>query len=386
MRPTAGAFIAAALLLGACGRSDGPTVVAPRSSTASTSATPTASPTASPTTTGRVVEPRVTGTIARGLTSPWGLVFLADGSALVAERDTGRIRRIPAGGGEPVQVGRIDGVVPGGEGGLLGIALPTGTATAGDTSPTRLYVYYTAADDNRVVSVPLSGSRVDGSVAAQRVLIRGIPKGSIHNGGRLRFGPDGFLYVSTGETGQRELAQDRSSLGGKILRVTTSGDPAPGNPVAASPIWSLGHRNVQGLAFDSAGRLWASEFGQDTADELNLIVKGGNYGWPVHEGAADDPPYVDPAVTWPTDQASPSGIAVIGDVVYLTALRGGRLWRIPVAGGRASTPKAYLDGEYGRLRIAEPAPDGSLWVVTSNTDGRGDVRDGDDRIVRVDVG
>jgi glucose/arabinose dehydrogenase len=192
-----------------------------------------------------------------------------------------------------------------------------------------------------------------------------------------------MLYVSTGESGQPDLAQDRGSLGGKILRITQDGDPAPGNPDHSSPIWTWGHRNVQGLAFDDEGHLWASEFGQDTFDELNLIQKGRNYGWPEVEGKGDEPGMTNPQVTWSTDDASPSGLAFLDGRLWLGALRGERLWRIDVNGEKASQDKAFFVGDYGRMRTVVPAPDGNLWVTTSNRDGRGDPADGDDRILLV---
>ena len=197
------------------------------------------------------------------------------------------------------------------------------------------------------------------------------------------FGPDGMLYVSTGEAGQPDLAQDRDSLGGKILRVTTDGDPAPGNPDRRSPIWTWGHRNVQGLAFDSAGNLWASEFGQDSFDELNLIEKGRNYGWPMVEGMGDEPGLQNPQVTWSTDESSPSGLAFAAGRLWLGALQGERLWRVDVNGRKASDEKGFFVGKYGRVRTVVLAPDGNLWVTTSNHDGRGDPASEDDRILLV---
>ena len=274
---------------------------------------------------------------------------------------------------------------PAGEGGLLGVAvLPGASAASAD-----LALYQTTADDSRIVRATLSGS----TLGVTRAILTGIPKGSIHNGGRLAVGPDGLLYVGTGETGNRPLAQDPASLGGKVLRITPDGAPAPGNPDPRSPVWNTGHRNVQGIAFAPDGRVFASEFGQDTWDELNVLVGGGNYGWPTVEGMGGTARgFVDPLVVWPTDEASPSGIAVTADAVYLAALRGERLWRVPLhplPPGAAPTdpagvgaPQVVLDG-YGRLRAVVVAPDGSLWVLTNNTDGRGTPRAGDDRILRV---
>ena len=194
-------------------------------------------------------------------------------------------------------------------------------------------------------------------------MLTGIPDASYHDGGRLLFGPDGMLYVTTGDAGVPENAQDLSSLSGKILRVNADGSVPDDNPFPDSPVWSYGHRNVQGLAFDDDGRLWASEFGSSAYDELNLIEPGANYGWPEVEGVggavseAND--FVDPQVTWPTSEASPSGLAWHDGVLYMGALRGERLWEIPVSGDTAQAPTAALDGALGRIRTVVVAPDGT---------------------------
>jgi glucose/arabinose dehydrogenase len=183
------------------------------------------------------------------------------------------------------------------------------------------------------------------------------------------------------------VAQDPESLNGKILRLRPDGGIPDDNPFRGSPVISVGHRNVQGLAWDREGRLWQAEFGQDRFDEINLIEPGRNYGWPRIEGrgATRGGRFTNPLVTWETSEASPSGAAVAGDFLYVAALRGERLWRVPLRGGRTGTPQALLEGEYGRLRTVVTAPDGALWVTTSNGDGRGSPRDGDDRILRVEV-
>ena len=214
-------------------------------------------------------------------------------------------------------------------------------------------------------------------------VLTGIPNGFVHDGGRLLFAPDGNLFVSTGETGQGELAQGRDSLGGKILRITPQGRPAPGNPVRGSPVWTMGHRNVQGLAFDGRGRLWATEFGQDTWDELNRIEKGRNYGWPLVEGRGTLAEYRNPYVQWRPAEASPSGLAYLDGALWAGSLRGARLWRIPVTANGVGQPQDYFVGAYGRLRTVVAAPDGNLWVTTSNRDGRGSPQPGDDRILVV---
>jgi glucose/arabinose dehydrogenase len=304
------------------------------------------------------------------LSAPWGLVALDNASILVGERDSGRIVRIAASGGSET-LAMLPDVRPGGEGGLLGLTLTP--------DKSRLFAYFTAADDNRIVTMPWDGSRL----GEPETVLTGIPKGSIHNGGRMAIGPDGFLYVGTGETGDTSLAQDLHSLGGKILRLTLDGRPAPGNPFDSS-VWSYGHRNVQGLAFDSDGRLWASEFGQNTWDELNLITKGADYGWPRIEGSGNVEGMRDPEVVWHTGDASPSGLAFWRGALWMASLRGARLWEIPVTGAEAGEPVAHFTGDYGRLRSAVPTADGgALLVTTNNTDGRGRPKDGDDRVLRV---
>jgi len=309
--------------------------------------------------------------LASGLEIPWGIAFLPDGDALVTERNSARILRVPAGGGTPTEVQQLSEVDGDGEGGLLGIAVPPTYAR-----DQLVYVYYSTADDNRIARMRLG--------QPPRPIVTGIPRSGIHNGGRLAFGPDGYLYAGTGDASARGNSQDRNSLGGKILRMTPDGQPAPGNPFGTL-VWSYGHRNVQGLVFDRAGRLWASEFGQNRFDEINLIQPGKDYGWPVVEGASDDPRFAAPLVTWPTSDASPSGVTIAGSTLYVAALRGERLWEVPLDGDRTGTPHAELQGRYGRLRAVQLAPDGSLWILTSNRDGRGDPVGEDDRILRLTV-
>ncbi|MFI7606308.1 PQQ-dependent sugar dehydrogenase [Micromonospora sp. NPDC049366] len=310
--------------------------------------------------------------VARGVDVPWGLAFLPGGDALVAERDSGRVLRVALGGGDPVEVYRVPGVAAGGEGGLLGLAVSPGYA-----QNSLVYAYFTAERDNRIVRFRLDGGEPE-------VIFDGIAKARTHNGGRIAFGPDGMLYVGTGDAGDTDRSQDPASPNGKILRLTPDGEPAPGNPTAGSPVYSLGHRNVQGLAWDTQGRLFATEFGQNELDEVNRIEPGRNYGWPEVEGNGDAPGgrYTNPLVTWPVRDASPSGIAIAGNTAYVAALRGERLWSLPLEGDTVGDPSARLNGSHGRLRTVQVAPDGALWVTTSNTDGRGDVRDGDDRILR----
>lgn len=310
------------------------------------------------------------GIVASGLEAPWGLAFLPGGDALVSERDSGRVLRV-APGADPRDVGTVPGVDAGGEGGLLGLAV-----SPRFERDQLVYAYLTAQADNRIVRFRLGGGQVE-------VLLDGIPKAGIHNGGRIAFGPDGMLYAGTGDAAERGNAQDPGSLGGKILRLRPDGGIPADNPDPGSPVWTLGHRNVQGLAWDGQGRMFATEFGQNRFDEINRIEKGGNYGWPEVEGTGGGERFRDPLVTWPTSQASPSGAAIAGDTLYVAALRGQRLWRVPLDGdGGTGEPAAVLAGSYGRLRHAAVAADGALWVLTSNRDGRGDPAADDDRVLR----
>lgn len=318
--------------------------------------------------------PRV---LLTGLEVPWAIAFLPDGNALVTERESGRIVRVtPQGAATPV--GTVGGVAARGEGGLLGIAVSPRFAT-----DRAVYVYYTSSQDNRVVRLQVGpDGTIDGN--AQQVVVSGIGAASIHNGGGLTFGPDGFLYVATGDSSRSDASQNRDDLGGKVLRVTPDGAPAPGNPFGTA-VWTYGHRNVQGLAFGPGDRLYATEFGQNTFDEINLLTPGADYGWPTVEGIAGREGFTDPLVTWATSAASPSGLAYAGGSLWAGALRGERLWRIPLtADGRTGTPEALYTGEFGRLRGVVATPDGSaLWVTTSNRDGRGSPAHDDDRILVV---
>jgi quinoprotein glucose dehydrogenase len=326
-------------------------------------------------------------TWAAGLKAPWALAFLPDGRALVTER-RGVIRLIEKGGGGG-PLGQLK-VVEDDESGLMGLAVHPGFP-----DPPYIYVMVTSRAGgqgvrNLVIRFPLEG----GKLGRGLVMIEDIPAGGNHNGGRLAFGPDGMLYVGTGDIWQRHLAQDRNSLAGKILRVTPDGQVPGDNPFPGSPIWSFGHRNVQGLAWHpETGEFYASEHGPSgevgfgAFDEINLIVKGGNYGWPLAVGAPGRAGWRDPVVAWPEVTTPPSGAAFWRGDLYVATLGSEALVRIRLHNGRAlGIERWFNDGDrsaYGRLRDAVRGPDGALYVLTGTHDWRGDQRPGDDRVLRI---
>lgn len=323
--------------------------------------------------------PSSVATLSSGWTIPWGIFWMPDGkSALVTERDDFRVWKVTK-DGTRTQVGTVpNAVTTNGEGGLLGVAADPKWETNH-----HVYFVHTASEGNRVVRMTYDGT----ALSDYTVLLQGIKKNRYHNGGRLAFGPDGYLYVSTGEAQTPDLAQDKDSLNGKILRMTTDGKPAPGNPFG-NYVYSLGHRNPQGLAFDRNGRLWEAEFGNSSKDELNLIKPGANYGWPTCEGTCSTAGMTNPKATWNVSEASPSGIAIVRNVVYMASLRGERLWRIPISGDSESvgTPSAYYVGTYGRLRTVTKVPGADqLWLSTTNCDNNGGAADGADKIFRLTI-
>ncbi|ATL31918.1 PQQ-dependent sugar dehydrogenase [Streptomyces formicae] len=354
-------------------------LVAGAVTTATAGASTTA--TAGASTTAAAGEPGTPVTLSTGWTIPWGTSWLPDGSgALVTERDDFGVWRISKDGKERKRVGTVpESQTTGGEGGLMGLAVDPDWATNH-----YVYVMHTSSEGNRIARMTYDGTTVSG----YKVLLKGIKKNKYHNGGRLAFGPDGYLYATTGDAQDKPLAQDKNSLNGKILRLTTDGKPAPGNPFG-NYAYSLGHRNPQGIAFDAQGRLWEAELGDSKKDELNLIKAGKNYGWPTCEGTCDVAGMTNPKRTWGVAEASPSGVAVVDGAVYMAALKGKRLWRIPTNADNENvgTPKAYYIGEYGRLRSVTAVPGAKeLWLSTTNADNNGGQPEGSDTIFRVPIG
>jgi glucose/arabinose dehydrogenase len=322
----------------------------------------------------------VSEVIAKDLEVPWGIAFLPDESALVTERGSAAIVSItpPAKQGDKPKVDKvqtIDEAVSSGEGGLLGIAV-----SPDYKDDETVFIYYTTAEDNRIASLKLGD--------APEPIVTGIPKADHHNGGQLSFGPDGYLYATTGDAGDGEQAQDKKSLAGKVLRMTDKGKAPKDNPFKSSLVYSYGHRNSEGLAWNGDEELYATEFGDKEADEINKIEAGGNYGWPEAEGKSKDDSFVDPIVTWKPEEASCAGASFADKVLLTACLRGERLWTVEFTdkGTVIGEPTESLSGELGRLRAVTEAPDGTLWISTSNKDSRGEPRDGDDQIIRIVAG
>lgn len=331
--------------------------------------------------------PRV---VARNLEVPWEIRFLPDGDLLVTERPGRLVRLSPE--GQPVRSDLVPGVVPRSESGLMGLALHP------DFRQNRwIYLCYTTGTGDDLTN------RVDrfeyGAAGLSRgtPILRGMNGARFHDGCRLEFGPGGLLFVTMGDAGNPEDAQDHGSLNGKILRVDEEGNPAPGNPFG-NPVYSYGHRNPQGFAFDDSGRLWATEHGPSGLssgyDEVNLVIRGSNYGWPEIRGDETASGMVGPAVhsgsgtTW-----APAGMAWHDGSLFFGGLRGEALYRIrapadmlsPTAGRAPElSVEPLFQEELGRIRAVRMGPDGRLYFSTSNRDGRGDVREGDDRILSID--
>jgi len=327
--------------------------------------------------------------ILSSLEVPWALAFAPDGRLFVAERP-GRIRIVNLATSTSEIALTLDDVFRQGEAGLLGLAL------APDFAATRLvFLHYTAVAGNSAVNRIVRYREVGGRLAERAVLLDNIPAATIHDGGRLRFGPDGLLYATAGDAANSSLAQDPASLAGKLLRIDRDGLAPRGNPFG-SPVFSWGHRNPQGFDWHPAtGEIWATEHGNSGNDEINVIRAGVNYGWPTIEGAQTFP-NMEPPVTFFNPAIAPSGAAFyqgtrfpqfVGNL-FAATLRGAHLLRLVVdAQGRQVTrQERLLDGTFGRLRDVVVGPDGYIYICTNNRDGRGTPAAADDRIIRLSPG
>jgi glucose/arabinose dehydrogenase len=314
---------------------------------------------------------------------PWGLVTLPDNTVLYNRRDAHDVIHLNPATGAKTNAGTVPNVQStDGEGGLMGLALSPQFAT-----DHWLYIMHTSPTDNRIVRIKYTDGKLD--TASEQVLVSGILRNKFHDGGRLRFGPDGKLYASTGDAQNGDYAQNTASLNGKILRINADGSVPSDNPFG-NYVWSYGHRNPQGLAFDSQGRLWEQEFGNSVMDETNLITKGGNYGWPACEGTSGTcgtAGYIAPKRTYPTAEGSCSGITIVKDVLYVACARGTRLYRGVISGSSLTGVQSYFNGTYGRLRTVEPAPNGGLWLTTTNNGDKDSIaNNSDEKILRVELG
>lgn len=316
-----------------------------------------------------------TGIVAKNLQIPWSLAFLPDGDLVFTQR-TGEVMLLAKGTSIPVLVSKIDDVLQSGEGGLLGIAVSPNFPTNKS-----IFVYFTYLENgsrtlNRVVRYRFS----DGELLARVVIVDAIPGAVFHNGGRLKFGPDGFLYITTGDAQEPSLSQDTGTLAGKILRVDEDGNSVSGNPFG-NPVYSYGHRNPQGIAWDSAGKLWETEHGQSATDEVNLIEPGKNYGWPIIRDDTKRDGMISPIVQSGLATWAPSGAAYLDGYLYFAGLRGEGLFRLSV---EDVSDLAKVIDNLGRVRDVVVGPDNLLYIATGNTDGRGKPRTGDDKIIAVD--
>jgi glucose/arabinose dehydrogenase len=315
---------------------------------------------------------------------PWGLVTLPDATVLYSRRDAHDIIRLDPATGAKSIVGRVPNVQStDGEGGLMGLAV-----TPDFAADRWLYVMHTSPTDNRVVRMRLTTAwSLD--TASSQVLVSGILRNKFHDGGRLRFGPDGKLYIATGDGQNTSTPQDVNSLNGKILRINPDGSVPSDNPFG-NRVWSYGHRNPQGLAFDSAGRLWQQEFGNSVMDETNLVTRGGNYGWPACEGTSgscNQAGFIAPKLTYSTASGSCSGVAVVRAALYIACGRGARMYRAAINGADLAAPSQHFVGTYGRLRTVEPAPDGGLWLTTTTTGDKDSIpHNSNERILHVQLG
>lgn len=322
--------------------------------------------------------------VAANLDTPWSIAFLPSGSFLVTERK-GDIWLINQSKNiAPSLIGNINNAREIGEGGLLGITLDPNFS-----QNNFIYLYYTYqqnGDDtlNKVSRMVF----VDNKLSKETIIVDNIPGAANHNGGRIKFGPDGYLYIGTGDAQNPSKAQNKNLLAGKILRVTSQGKPALGNPFN-NLIYSLGHRNVQGLTWDTNGNLWATEHGRSGVlsglDELNLIQIGKNYGWPDIEGdkarvGMETPKRNSGSSTW-----APSGAAFLGNSVFFAGLRGQALYQAVIENGKVIEVKEHFKNQLGRIRDVVLGLDNMLYITTSNQDGRGNPSDGDDKIIKINT-
>lgn len=313
------------------------------------------------------VEPEI---VTNNLEIPWEMVFLSDDEALVTERP-GRVLLIS----EDKKEYLINEVEHIGEGGLLGMATHPDFEENG-----YLYIYMTTDDENKVDRYVFE----DGEFSYEKTIIDSIPMAGFHNGGRIDFGPDGYLYITTGDAQNDNLAQDRDSLAGKILRITDEGEIPEDNPFGTE-IFSYGHRNPQGITWDDEDRLWSTEHGPTARDELNLIEAGNNYGWPEIVGNEEKEGMKTPVLHSGDDYTwAPTGATFWNGSIFFTGLRGSALYEARIIDGEVDDFLIHFEGDFGRMRAVREGPDGMFYLLTNNTDGRGSPEEDDDKIIKID--
>ena len=319
----------------------------------------------------------------------WGLVTLPDGTLLYNQRDVHAIVHLNPKTGAKKTIGTVPNVQStNGEGGLTGLEIAPSFS-----SDHWLYIMHTSPSDNRIVRIKYDPVGDTLQTSTEQILLTGIKRNTFHDGGRLRWGPDGKLYATTGDAQSGANAQNLNSLNGKILRLNPDGSVPSDNPFAGKYVWSYGHRNPQGIDFDSQGRLWEQEFGNSAQDETNLIRKGGNYGWPACEGTISQSGggcgtagFIAPVHTYAVANGSCSGLTVIRDVLYIACERGMRLYREVISGNGVTHVEQFFVKTFGRLRTVEPAPDGGMWMATSNGGDKDSVpHNSNNRIFHVDL-
>ncbi|MGR7023495.1 PQQ-dependent sugar dehydrogenase [Geodermatophilus sp. URMC 62] len=370
-RAAAGCAVALVLLLAACAEDGyepaGPFRPLPEGAPPEvgppTESSPAPSSPGEPADPGSGTAPGDPNVVATGLAVPTGLVVLPDGSAVVGERETGRLLQVFPDRSPARELMTVPGVDTAGDGGLLGLAL----------SPTfdedgLFYAYVSTPTDNRVVRFPLGGT--------PNPVLTGIPRGEVHNGGGLAFAPDGTLFVGTGDTGAPALAQDPVSLAGKVLHVDVFGEP-----VGAGPVYSRGHADVTALcpSLDDPRALYSVDESTDGPDELNAVLEDSDHGWPAVGTTSTGP-----LLEVPNAEGGLGGCAAVGGTVFLGALDGQRVYVVRTeAGAVVEEPTELIAGRYGRLRTVVLDPEGGLWVTTSNRDGVGTPAEDDDKVLRI---
>ncbi len=315
--------------------------------------------------------------VAENLKVPWEIAFLPDNTMLVTER-SGTLKHITS----ATTSINVEGVFQRGEGGLLGMALHPNFK-----DNNYIYLYSTTQTANGLTNRVERYVYKNEKLSDRKAILENIPGANNHDGGRIAFGPDGFLYIATGDAENTANAQDRNSLAGKILRIKDDGSIPSDNPFK-NATYSYGHRNPQGIAWDSTGQLWSTEHGPSGAqtgyDELNRIEKGGNYGWPTIKGDQAKEGLITPVLNSGADDTwAPAGLAYYRGLLIFSGLRGESIYSTAVTDGKVGALTNYLRKKYGRIRAVVAGPDGSLYITTSNTDGRGSAKTGDDKIIKI---